>query len=372
MNMRCLSLFLVFAVSGSASGSGFLDRFVDPLDGRFDVSEWIESRTGFLPVPILITEPAVGYGGGLALAFFHGPLASGEGAKSPSVSAVAFGGTENGTWFLGGGHLGIWREDRIRYLGGVGLASANLDYYGNGGAFSPQPVRFNTEAFGLMQEIMFRLGETRFFAGVGYRLVDTRNRFHRAGYGEIPGIPELDFDSRSAGLSLILNYDSRDNLFTPSHGLDLEIELGDYGRIWGGDDEFRKYGGHLKYYRPLGRRWTLGLRLDVDAVDGKAPFYEYPYLEMRGVKVLRYQGRRAALAEAELRWRFHPRWFLVGFGGAGRTWSEGGRGSGTIGTQGIGFRYLIARRLGLQMGIDVARGPEEIAFYIQVGSAWLR
>jgi hypothetical protein len=35
-----------------------------------------------------------------------------------------------------------------------------------------------------------------------------------------------------------------------------------------------------------------------------------------------------------------------------------------------GFRYLIARRLGIYMGIDIARGPEETAFYIQAGSAW--
>ena len=31
---------------------------------------------------------------------------------------------------------------------------------------------------------------------------------------------------------------------------------------------------------------------------------------------------------------------------------------------------LVARALGLRAGIDVARGPEENAFYIIVGSAW--
>jgi hypothetical protein len=36
----------------------------------------------------------------------------------------------------------------------------------------------------------------------------------------------------------------------------------------------------------------------------------------------------------------------------------------------VGVRYLIARRLGIFVGADVARGPETTAFYIQVGSAW--
>lgn len=39
---------------------------------------------------------------------------------------------------------------------------------------------------------------------------------------------------------------------------------------------------------------------------------------------------------------------------------------------GGGFRYLLARQLGLQMGMDVGRGPEGWAFYIIFGSAWLR
>jgi hypothetical protein len=37
---------------------------------------------------------------------------------------------------------------------------------------------------------------------------------------------------------------------------------------------------------------------------------------------------------------------------------------------GFGFRYLIARVLGIQAGIDVARGPEKNAFYIVFGSSW--
>jgi hypothetical protein len=39
-------------------------------------------------------------------------------------------------------------------------------------------------------------------------------------------------------------------------------------------------------------------------------------------------------------------------------------------TRGAGFRYLIASKLGLQAGIDIAKGPEDTVFYIQVGSAW--
>jgi hypothetical protein len=37
---------------------------------------------------------------------------------------------------------------------------------------------------------------------------------------------------------------------------------------------------------------------------------------------------------------------------------------------GVGVRYLLARKLGLHVGLDLARGPEDTVVYLQVGSAW--
>ncbi len=38
---------------------------------------------------------------------------------------------------------------------------------------------------------------------------------------------------------------------------------------------------------------------------------------------------------------------------------------------GFGGRYFIARKPGLRLGIDIARGPEEWAFTIVLGSGWI-
>lgn len=46
--------------------------FTDPIDGQLDMGDYLaENAYGFLPVPILITEPAVGYGGGMMGVFLH-------------------------------------------------------------------------------------------------------------------------------------------------------------------------------------------------------------------------------------------------------------------------------------------------------------
>ncbi|RLD48217.1 MAG: hypothetical protein DRI88_03980, partial [Bacteroidetes bacterium] len=65
---------------------------------------------------------------------------------------------------------------------------------------------------------------------------------------------------------------------------------------------------------------------------------------------------------------------VLGFGGYGRTffYSNDRKQGSNSWSAGTGFRYLIARLLGLRMGIDVAKGPDDWAFYVVFGSAWLR
>ena len=88
-----------------------------------------------------------------------------------------------------------------------------------------------------------------------------------------------------------------------------------------------------------------------------------PIIEMRGIPFFRYQNENVALAEVEVRWNVTPRWALVGFAGTGKA-------DESASAWGLGVRRLVARRLGIYMGIDIAKGPEETAIYIQAGSAW--
>ena len=89
---------------------------------------------------------------------------------------------------------------------------------------------------------------------------------------------------------------------------------------------------------------------------------------------MRYQDENVGVAEAELRWNLTTRWALIGFLGAGRAWGRDANfddAANEVG-KGVGFRYQIARRLGLYVGADAAWGPEDTALYLQVGNAWWR
>ena len=121
--LSTLALLFLLCPPGDAA-----DLF-DAEDGMLDMSQYLaENRYGFLPVPLAITEPAIGYGGGLFGLFLHGK-GSREGGQFIPPPLTAFGGaaTQNGTWFIGGGHRHTWQHDRIRYLAGAGYANVNLD-----------------------------------------------------------------------------------------------------------------------------------------------------------------------------------------------------------------------------------------------------
>jgi|TARA_B110000902_G_scaffold255171_1_gene320156 hypothetical protein len=56
----------------------------------------------------------------------------------------------------------------------------------------------------------------------------------------------------------------------------------------------------------------------------------------------------------------------LGFAGAGRvanSTADFSDESSRI-SKGVGFRYLIAKQYGFNMGLDVARGPEDTVWYI--------
>lgn len=159
----------------------FFGQFKDPDDGQLDMGDWLINKHGFLPVPIIVTEPAVGYGGGVALAFFHRkeedlwiegkPDKDGNKTRKlnpPSLSAIGGAYTENGTWAIAGGHRGIWKEDTWRYTGALAYFSANLTYYGPGGILgSIGGLEYNNEGVFLDQMIERRIGSSDFFIGAG-------------------------------------------------------------------------------------------------------------------------------------------------------------------------------------------------------------
>jgi len=353
----------------ASKGGGKLSEMRDPADGAFDASAYL-AKGGFLPMPFLITEPAVGFGGGIALTFLHDPLREdpwrkrtteelgGERKAPPDITSVFGGGTENGTWFAGGAYLGFWREDTLRYRGVAMTGQINLDFYLADKAFA-----YGVDTSFLYQDLRWRVQDSNVFLGANYR-ISTND-------AEFEGLPPDSVgpqDQRDAGLGLVAYWDTRDNIFTPISGQEVEAQTVFWDEAVGSESEFVAYEALLKSYHPLGDGHVLGWRVSGEHVQSGAPFYLLPAVQLRGVPAARYQGTTAASAELELRYQLRRRWSAIGFGGVGKSWSERLPDSDTILAGGVGFRYLISRIFNVTMGLDLAFGPEDTVLYIAVGS----
>ena len=339
-----------------------------------------------IPIPIFVTEPAIGYGFGAAVGYFHKrkgddrdgspevapayttgtPPGSGsdrESKRPPNITGVAAAYTEKESWVVGVGHSASWRNDTIRYQGALAYANINSTFY-----FLNVPFDFNLKGSMLYQNIRFRLGRGDFFLGGRLAYLNADGKF--TSDGSLGGL--LERDTNDVGLAFQAVWDTRDNTMTPDSGQFFEAVVWRYDDALGGAFDYWKGDLKLLTFHRFARRFVLGLRFDVDVVDGDPPLWGYPWISLRGIPALRYQNEIAGVVEAELRWNILERWAVVGFVGVGGTRGDTRRyedESGIV-AGGVGGRWLFRPEDSLWVGVDVATGPEDTYAYIQVGHAW--
>ncbi len=348
----------------------------DTLDGKLDLSSFLLDANGFIPVPVIITEPALGGFGAAIAPVFLSPkknVPKNMGYVAPDITAAFGMYTANGSWAAGGGRIGSFPKAGIKYRAFAGYADINMSFYREVPGAGEQEFAFNIESVPVFLSISKRISKQQVYLGAQYFLASNKlsPRFQK----DLPeSIDEKAFDSQIAGLGFFLDWDRRDNFFTPDKGgyTNLSYNMND---AWTGSDyTYQRLGWFLHYFLPVQRQWISGFRLETNVAFGDPPFYALPTISMRGVPAARYQGYTTALLETEQRFDFNRRWSGVAFGGYGKAMQRDqafGEGQ-SVYNFGGGFRYLISRVFRVRAGIDVAKGPDSWGWYIVFGHAWAR
>ena len=365
------------------------DQLIEPTKKQLDdhASNKQAEPISFLPIPTFITEPAVGPGLGVVGLFFH---SNDKKPKKPakvgstlpqSISIVGALATKNGTKGGAVGHVTFWDEDRIRYQGILGYASVNLDFYNLSEIDVITPITLNIEGPALLQNVKVRYDDSNFFFGAKqmYRHVELSladNPFNRLPLPDGFVINHLDLEINTSGLGAIMEYDSRDNPLDPELGIDYTAEYMVYDKALGSDIDYSSLKIKALNYWALTDKSNLAFRIQYDSVNNKEekplPVYIPPSIHLRGVSASRYQGLNVIVSELEASYKITEKIKLNAFTGLG--WAADHfsdlSSSKTINTYGAGFRYLVDKHYGIWLGLDVAKGPEESAIYIQAGSTW--
>ena len=267
--------------------------------------------------------------------------------------------------------MGIFKQDHIRYTGFLGFASIKLKFYPGSQQTADAPgFKFNSEGTFIFQDLMFRLGETNWWLGASQELAGADTSFDINEV--ITGVDPFEAETTSSAIGPTLKYESVDSVMTPSTGWKAKLAYLRFAEFIGSDFDSKKIEVDLQKFWQLPANVVLGVRLNGKFVNGEMPFYLLPFIDLRGIPALRYAGKDVVQGETEVRWDFHPRVSAVGFIGSGWAANDTGDLSDASSrvTKGVGIRYYAARIFGLRAGIDIAKGPEDTAVYLTIGSAW--
>jgi hypothetical protein len=377
MKKRSLSLLCLVFLFTAVTFAQKKTVFKDTLDHAFDMSDYVINLHGFVPWPTIISEPALGsFGVGLAAVFItpKKKMKGDEKYHFPDITAFAGMYTINNTWGVGLFRQGTIPKIGMRYTVGLGYADANMEFYRTFQYLGEKKFNFKLKPIAAVVDISENLWKNKLFAGLRYEFTYTTIHY------DVPEKIDTIFNvsenmiTRIGALGAYLEFDSRNTIFTPDRGVRVKCSYA-LGRAWTASDEDIDKGDAFVnvFFQPC--KWLVcGLRTEGQAVNDNVPFYYYPYLDMRGMPMMRYQGQQTILFETEERFDVTHRWSVLGFVGTGRTFSDSRfmDDKSWHWSGGAGFRYLIARLFKMRMGVDIAVGPGQFAYYIVLGHYWNR
>lgn len=354
----------------------------DSVDGKLDLSDYIIDANGFIPVPFIITEPALGGFGIAIIPVFikkrppYLDSINGQMVKTPVAPDITGGMglyTVNGTWGGLAFRSGTLIKSSIKYTIGGGYINLNMAFYETFAQLGERKLNFNFKASPFFVQAIKRIRFSHWYAGFKYLLLHTDVRYAGDSIFESLGKP-LESKSIISQLGAIIELDNRDNIFTPDKGIKFHIDAVFSDNILGSDYDYGKMNYYMYGYAPLSKKIVGGFRIDGRQAFGDPPFYMLPYIDMRGIPAERYQGNIDILSEAEMRWDIVKRWSIMAYTGAGKAFDEWNKFADAdwAWSYGTGFRYLLARKFKLRVGIDVAHGPGTWAYYIVFGSNWIK
>jgi len=375
-----LQRFLVFGalltglVSNAQTDSAQRPLFRDTSDGAIDLSRFLIEYDGFVPVLMVITEPALGgIGAAVAPIFLQQKPKQPDGRYIPPDMTAGFAMyTANGSWGFGGGRAGTIVPWGLRYRAFAAYADVNMDFYRDLPLVGEQEIGMNMRAIPVLLQAMKQVGRTPFYGGLRYVWSKVESSSREQRFADF--FPANELARVTSSLGGVVEFDTRNNVFTTDRGWRAHVDASVSSTALGSDFDYQSGEAFVHGWWPWSDGWVSGIRVQANEVWGDPAFYQLPFLQLRGIPFMRYQGRVTVLAETEQRIHLWRRWSTVAFVGTGRaaaSWDDVPEAANPV-NYGFGPRYLIARAFGLQGGIDVAWGPDSFGWYVTLGNAWIR
>ncbi len=190
--------------------------------------------------------------------------------------------------------------------------------------------------------------------------------------GDIPGSRH----GQLSGTALLVNWDTRDNIFYPSHGEWLELNAFTYPSFLGSSFSFSGFRLNLRTYISFLPEQVLALQAVITAQSGAVPFQKLAQLGgenlLRGYFAGRFRDKNLVALQAEYRlhlvWRFGAVAF-AGMGEVGDRWHSF-QASTIKYAGGFGLRFRFDKKEKIQIRADMGFGKGSSGFYFSIFEAF--
>jgi hypothetical protein len=185
----------------------------DTLDSKPDFSRFLIDAKGFIPIPFIITEPALG-GFGIAVApTFITPKKRPPGFKgyiAPDITAGFGMYTTNKSWMLGVIRIGSFPSKGIKCRVGGGVGDINISFYRDITSEEEKEFEFSIKTVPLLFAISKRVVKQGAYLGLQYFFA--KNELMALFRDSLPeSIKSNTFKSSVASLGAFMDWDKRDN-----------------------------------------------------------------------------------------------------------------------------------------------------------------
>ncbi|MCG9730384.1 outer membrane protein assembly factor [Shewanella sp. Isolate13] len=355
------------------TSQGWLEDFLQTLgaDGEFDPDKLIDFS--YLPGPFYNPEMDLGVGISAVGLYQYDPDDEVSQLSSLVINGLA---STNGALGVAVANKTFINQDRQRFYLNAEVYDAPDVFYGVGYDTNHQDgnrVEFNQRIISVNPMLLQRMSPTS-FVGIGFDFsYADASKINLLDSDVDTGI--LDESSRSVGVNLLLNHDSRDNVLNPQSGRILEIDATFYRQYLGSKTDFDVYNALYSEYMQTGR----GEDILAWQVRGRFTSGEVPWDQLskagggdllRGYTSGRYRDKQMLMSQIEYRLNLPGRHGMVFWGGAGVIADDISEldGNKILPNGGIGYRFEVKPRVNLRL--DMAWGDGDSGFYFNVNEAF--
>lgn len=358
---------IALAQSGVEEGlpnkRGIVEKLFDSADGIIDFisgEQW-----SFIPAVIYSPETSLGLGVRAIKIFKHRSDTSA--VLRPSTMPLTFLYTLNRQVILSG-ELNYWMNENRDYINArVELTDYPFKFYGIGNDIPVEMEEFYSTRFAYFHFNYERRVMPGLYIGPRYEFrIDDIYQKEAEGLLD-QGLVAGSEGQRLSGLGLVVNIDTRDNIFQPQRGSYHQISWMTFQHYVGSNFIFNQYELDFRKYFRIYKNHVLALQTWWSFTSGNPPFQHLSLLGgsdlMRGYFEGRYRDRLGMAHQAEYRLPIYRNLGMVVFGSSGQvadsasTYSLSRMRYGG----GIGFRYRLSEE-GLNIRLDLAYGDQK-AFY---------